>query len=133
MEDDRTIVRGWDSCNLYTNQHKTHESGVKKVTPHSDVICVHGVNRVPIQPVKHGQGVINDPYPATKLVGGLNPSEKYELVNWDDDIPNIWKNKIHVPNHQPVILDQPIFCFEIYFNLDSPDKKKTESYLADSI
>ena len=24
-----------------------------------------------------------------------------ELVSWDDDIPNIWKNKIHVPNHQP--------------------------------
>ena len=23
------------------------------------------------------------------------------LVNWDDDIPNIWENKIHVPNHQP--------------------------------
>ena len=23
------------------------------------------------------------------LVGGLNPSEKYEFVNWDDDIPNI--------------------------------------------
>ena len=22
------------------------------------------------------------------------------IVNWDDDIPNIWKNKIHVPNHQ---------------------------------
>ena len=22
-----------------------------------------------------------------------NPSEKYEFVNWDDDIPNIWKNK----------------------------------------
>ena len=22
--------------------------------------------------------------------------------SWDDDIPNIWKNKIHVPNHQPV-------------------------------
>ena len=22
------------------------------------------------------------------------------LVSWDDDIPNIWKNKIHVPNHQ---------------------------------
>jgi hypothetical protein len=28
----------------------------------------------------------------------LNPSEKYEFVSWDDDIPNIWKN---VPNHQP--------------------------------
>ena len=23
------------------------------------------------------------------------------LVSWDYDIPNIWKNKIHVPNHQP--------------------------------
>ena len=25
------------------------------------------------------------------LVGGLNPSENYEFVSWDDDIPNIWK------------------------------------------
>ena len=24
------------------------------------------------------------------------------LVSWDDDIPNICKHKIHVPNHQPV-------------------------------
>ena len=24
-----------------------------------------------------------------------------EFLSWDDDIPNIWKNKIHVPNHQP--------------------------------
>jgi hypothetical protein len=23
-------------------------------------------------------------------------------VSWDDDIPNIWKNKIPVPNHQIV-------------------------------
>ena len=22
-----------------------------------------------------------------------NPSDKYELVSWDDDIPNMWKNK----------------------------------------
>ena len=21
-------------------------------------------------------------------------------VNWDDETPNVWKNKIHVPNHQ---------------------------------
>ena len=30
------------------------------------------------------------------------PSEKYEFVTWDDDIPN-WmeSHKIHVPNHQP--------------------------------
>jgi hypothetical protein len=29
------------------------------------------------------------------------PSEKYDFVSWDEDIPNIWKNKIHVPNDQP--------------------------------
>ena len=23
-----------------------------------------------------------------------------ELVTWDDDIPNRWTNKSHVPNHQ---------------------------------
>jgi len=28
------------------------------------------------------------------------PSEKYEFVSWDDDIPNIWEHKSHVPNHQ---------------------------------
>ena len=27
--------------------------------------------------------------------------------SWDDDSPTIWKNKIHVPNHQPVAL---VFC-----------------------
>ena len=27
--------------------------------------------------------------PVTSLVGGFNPSEKYEFVSWDDDIPNI--------------------------------------------
>ena len=25
------------------------------------------------------------------LAGGFNPSEKYEFVSWDDDIPNICK------------------------------------------
>jgi len=29
------------------------------------------------------------------------PSEKYEFVSWDDEIPN-WMEK-HVPNHQPAI------------------------------
>ena len=31
------------------------------------------------------------------------PSEKYEFVSWDDEIPN-WmeSHKFHVPNHQPV-------------------------------
>ena len=30
------------------------------------------------------------------------PPEQYEFVSWDDDdIPNLWKKNIHVPNHQP--------------------------------
>jgi hypothetical protein len=29
------------------------------------------------------------------------PSEKYEFVSWDYDIPNIWKVIKTVPNHQP--------------------------------
>ena len=48
------------------------------------------------------------------LVGGFNPSEKYEVVSWDDEIPNIWKNKYDVPNHQPE-MDFPskkLLCFE---------------------
>ena len=36
------------------------------------------------------------------LVGGLNPSEKYESLGMI--IPNIWKNQIHVPNHQPEMM-----------------------------
>jgi len=39
--------------------------------------------------------------PDLNLVGGSNPSEKYEFVSWDDDIPKIWKVISHVPNHQP--------------------------------
>ena len=35
------------------------------------------------------------------------PSEKYEFVSWDDEIPNIWK-KNHVPNNQPDIKNVPI-------------------------
>ena len=27
------------------------------------------------------------------LVGGFNPSEKYEFVSWDDAVPNLWKHK----------------------------------------
>ena len=40
------------------------------------------------------------------VVGGFNPSEKYEFVTWEYDIPN-WmeSHKIQVPNHQPDIMD----------------------------
>ena len=38
------------------------------------------------------------------LVGGLNPSEKYEsqLGYIGMIIPNVWENKTWQPNHQPV-------------------------------
>jgi len=35
------------------------------------------------------------------LVGGFNPSEKYEFVSWDD-YPIYYGNVKNVPNHQPV-------------------------------
>ena len=36
------------------------------------------------------------------LVGSFN-TEKYEFVNWDDDIPLIYGKIKNVPNHKPVI------------------------------
>ena len=33
----------------------------------------------------------------TYLVGGIPTPLKHMKVNWDDDIPNIWKHKSHVP------------------------------------
>ena len=35
------------------------------------------------------------------LVGGFNPSEKYEFVSWDNDIPIYYGKIKNVPNHQP--------------------------------
>ena len=35
------------------------------------------------------------------LVGGFNPSEKYEFVSWDYYSQYMESHKIHVPNHQP--------------------------------
>ena len=41
-----------------------------------------------------------------------HPSEKYELVSWDDDIPNIWENKIDVnqTTNQILFVDFPVFA-----------------------
>ena len=37
------------------------------------------------------------------ICGGFNLPLWKIWISWDDDIPNVWINKIHVPNHQPVI------------------------------
>ena len=45
------------------------------------------------------------------VVGGFNPSEKYEFVSWDYiymTFPTEWKNKIHVPNHPDLVVGH---CF----------------------
>ena len=36
-----------------------------------------------------------------------------EFVSWDDDIPNRWKNKSHVPNHQPVKAVTILKCLSV--------------------
>jgi hypothetical protein len=38
------------------------------------------------------------------MVVSTYPSEKYDFVSWDYEIANIWKNKVHVPNHQPAMV-----------------------------
>ena len=53
------------------------------------------------------------------LVGGFTSSKRYEFVNWDDELPNIWKNNpsMFQENHQPVVpmflmfpMASPLFC-----------------------
>ena len=41
------------------------------------------------------------------------PSKKCAKVSWDDDIPNLWKNKSHVPNHQPVMIIISLFIIPL--------------------
>ena len=56
----------------------------------------------PIGPKRQVRLATWDAHPKKKielLVGGLNPSEKYWSIGMI--IPNIWENKIRVPNHQP--------------------------------
>ena len=36
------------------------------------------------------------------------PSEK--SVNWDDELPNVWKHKSHVPNHKAVDMSYRSSC-----------------------
>ena len=39
-------------------------------------------------PPTNAKAKVKQNLPLPLLVGDLNPSEKYEFVNWDDDIPN---------------------------------------------
>jgi hypothetical protein len=41
------------------------------------------------------------------------PSEKYELVSWDHEIPYIVENNPNVPNHQPEMINGIFHCRDI--------------------
>ena len=59
--------------------------------------------------------VING-YPIDILVGGFSQPlwKMMEFVSWDYEIANIWNNKIHVPNHQPAMInDDDIKQFQV--------------------
>ena len=47
----------------------------------------------------------SDMIDSNNLVGGLNPSEKYEFVSWDDDIPNMMGKIIHSCSKPPTSND----------------------------
>ena len=42
------------------------------------------------------------------------PLWKIWKSSWDDDIPNIWKNRIHVPNYQPEKMSVESQCGGIF-------------------
>ena len=69
------------------------------------------------------------------LVGGFSPSlwKMMEFVRWDDDIRNIWKNKIHVPTHQPVILYVYIYIYQLYRWVYKAAKKTGELPLQEQL
>ena len=44
------------------------------------------------------------------MVGGFNPSEKYEFVSWAYYSQYMESHKIHVPNHQSVNHEYLTLC-----------------------
>ena len=54
------------------------------------------------RPLEKNSSICGGPARSTITTWWLgHPSEKYEFVNWEDDIPNIWEHKKWQPNHQP--------------------------------
>jgi hypothetical protein len=64
-------------------------------------------NRIPLNPRVHhhtrGRPHFGTIPVLISLVVAANPSEKYASSSVGVTIPNIWKNKINVPNHQPIL------------------------------
>ena len=63
------------------------------------------------QPCRYQRMIINMAYQTCAGWWLTYPSEKYEFVSWDDDIPN-WMEKLkNVPNHQPDMSCICLFSF----------------------
>ena len=64
------------------------------------------------------------------LVVGFNPSEKYEFINWDDDIPNIWKKMFQTTN-QPFTFGMKSvkITYEIYKIMMQPRSLQNNTQL----
>ena len=52
------------------------------------------------------------------LVGGIPTPLKNMKVSWDDEIPHMWKNKIDVPNQQPVFNGDFIISYGCFMFVD---------------
>ena len=64
------------------------------------------------------------------MVGGIPTPLKDMKVNWDDEIPNIWENKSHVPvtTNQLKILNLPSWIGQ-RFRIRDPDGFNDSSIL----
>ena len=77
---------------------------------------------IPCEPVRHNMlYLLNSP--SGWWLG--HPSEKYEFVNWDDEIPNIWEHKKCSKPPTKCLNSPNCFCV----NLDSTPLKATLSHL----
>jgi len=52
------------------------------------------------------------------LVGGIPTPLKNMKVSWDDEIPHMWKNKIDVPNQQPIFNGDFIISYGCFMFVD---------------
>ena len=56
----------------------------------------------------------------SELVGRTYPSDKYDFVSWDDDIPNMWKNNQNLPTtnqNQCVFAGQLTLMWDTWFGI----------------
>jgi hypothetical protein len=61
------------------------------------------------------------------LVVSTNPSEKYDFVIWDDDIPKIWKNKKMFQTTNQIIYDLYMDIMSIQYIISILDSQRADA------